>query len=133
MDMRYPVGEFKPGESYTHEERQRLIAEIEETPARLRAAVDGLSEVQLDTPYREGGWTLRQVTHHLPDSHLNGYIRTKLALTEDEPLIKTYMEDRWAELADSNAPPDVALALADAVHQRWVLLWRSLSPEHLER
>ena len=133
MDLRYPVGEFKPKESYTDEERLRFIGEIEEVPARLRAAVEGLSEEQLDTPYRPGGWTLRQVAHHLPDSHLNGYVRTKLALTEDEPEIKTYMEDRWAELADSKAAPEVALALADAVHRRWILLWRSLTPEQFER
>ena len=133
MDLRYPVGEFKSQENYSDEDRRRFIDEIEATPAHLRAAVEGLSDEQLDTPYRPGGWTVRQVVHHLPDSHFNGYVRTKLALTEDEPLVKTYMEDRWAELADSKAAPDVSLTLMDAVHHRWVLVWRSLTPEQFER
>ncbi len=133
MDERFPVGEFKPEESYTDEQRRRYIDEIEATPARMRAAVETLSDEQLDTPYRHGGWTVRQVTHHLPDSHLNGFIRTKLALTEDEPLIKTYMEDRWAELADYRGEIDVSLALLDAVHSRWTTVWRSLIDEQFAR
>lgn len=133
MDLRYPVGQFKPNDSYAEDERHGFIDEIEEAPARLRAAVEGLSDERLDTPYRPEGWTVRQVVHHVPDSHLNGYIRTKLALTEDEPLIKTYKEDLWANLADSKAEPEISLALADAVHRRWVLLWRSLAPEDFER
>ena len=133
MDLRYPVGEFKPADGYTEDERRRFVSEIEETPARLRAAVEGLSEEQLDTPYREGGWTVRQVVHHLPDSHMNGFIRLKLALTEDEPMVKTYMEDRWAELADAKAAPDVSLTLLDAVHRRWVMIWRSLTEEQFAR
>ena len=133
MDLRFPVGEFKPAEGYTEEERRRFIAEVEEAPARLRAAVQGLSREQLDTPYRPGGWTVRQVAHHLPDSHMNGLIRMKLALTEDEPAIKTYMEDRWAELADYSDEPAVSLALLDAVHRRWVAVLRSLGPTELAR
>ena len=111
MDLRFPVGEFKPEESYTEEQQRRFIEQVEEAPARLREAVEGLSEGQLDTPYRPGGWTVRQVAHHLPDSHMNGLIRMKLALTEDEPLIKTYMEDRWAELPDYKADPTSRAAL----------------------
>lgn len=133
MDLRFPVGEFKPEEGYTDEQRQGFIGEVEAVPARMRAAVKGLSEEQLDTPYRPGGWTIRQVAHHLPDSHLNGFIRMKLALTEDEPLVKTYMEDRWAELADYKGDPGVSLALLDAVHQRWVTVWRSLGAEEFAR
>ena len=133
MDLRYPVGEFKPAEKYTEDERRRFISEIEEAPARLRAAVEGLSDEQLDTPYREGGWTVRQVVHHVPDSHMNGLIRLKLALTEDEPMVKTYMEDRWAELADAKAAPDVSLTLLDAVHQRWMMVWRSLTEDQFAR
>ncbi len=128
MDLRFPVGEFKPQDSYTEQDRLRFIEEVEGTPARMRSALEGLSDEQLDTPYRPGGWSVRQVAHHLPDSHLNGYVRMKLALTEDEPLIKTYMEDRWAELADYKGAPDVSLALLDAVHERWVAVWRSLRP-----
>jgi hypothetical protein len=94
----------------------------------MRAAVQGLSAEQLDTPYRPGGWTVRQLVHHVPDSHMNGYVRLKLALTEDEPMIKTYMEDRWAELADSrDVPIATSLALLEHVHTRWVALWRSLT------
>ena len=133
MDLRYPVGEFKPADSYGEDDRRRFIREVEETPARLRAAVGGLSGEQLDTPYRPGGWTVRQVVHHLPDSHMNGFIRMKLALTEDEPMVKTYMEDRWAELADAKLEPNVSLALLDAVHERWVTIWRSLGDEEFSR
>ena len=133
MDLRFPVGEFKPEASYTEAERQGFIASIEEAPKRLRAAVEGLSDEQLDTPYRPGGWTVRQVVHHVPDSHMNGMIRMKLALTEDEPLIKTYMEDRWAQLADYKGEREVSLALLDAVHARWTAVWRTLDEEQFSR
>lgn len=133
MDLRFPVGEFKLEEHYTEEQRRQFIDEIEAAPAHMRAAVEGLSEEQLDTPYRPGGWTVRQVAHHLPDSHMNGLIRMKLTLTEDEPLVKTYMEDRWAELADYKGPVDVSLALLDAVHNRWITVWRSLGDKELAR
>jgi len=134
MDLRYPIGRFKFEESITEEQRRRFIDQIEGTPAELRSAVQGLSPEQLDTPYRPGGWTVRQVVHHLPDSHLNSYTRFKLALTEDEPTIKPYHEDRWAELEDSlNAPIEMSLMLLEALHRRWVLLLRSLSPPEFAR
>jgi len=128
-DIRYPVGKWQmPPEELTADQRAQLIGQIAETPARLRQAVQGLTEEQLETPYRPGGWTVRQVAHHVPDSHLNSYIRFKLALTEDEPTIKTYHEDLWAELADSRGTPvEVSLALLDSLHHRWVVLLRSFS------
>lgn len=100
---------------------------------RLRAAVEGLTEAQLDTPYRPGGWTVRQVVHHVPDSHLNAYIRMKLALTEDGPTIKPYDENLWAELSDSRMPVDASLSLMDALHRRWVTVLRSLQPADFAR
>jgi uncharacterized damage-inducible protein DinB len=116
------------------EQRTQWIAEIAETPAKLRAAVAGLNEDQLQTPYREGGWTVRQVVHHVPDSHMNAYVRFKLALTETEPLIKPYKEAAWAELADSRETPiEVSLALLDHLHDRWVRLLRSLREEDFAR
>src|SRR5579871_39448 len=105
MDLSYPIGKFSFPESSTAEQRQRWIADIAATPARMRAAVASLSTGQLDTPYRPGGWTVRQVVHHVPDSHINAYVRFRLALTEDDPLIKPYEEGRWAELSDARAMP----------------------------
>src|SRR5262245_51554372 len=120
-DLRYPTGKFIPPTNPTKESRRRAIDTIASTPDRLRAAVEGLDEDQLDTPYRPGGWTIRQVVHHVPDSHLNAYIRLKLALTEHAPVIKPYDEAAWAELVDTTAVPvDVSLSLLDAVHNRWV-------------
>jgi uncharacterized damage-inducible protein DinB len=134
MDLRYPIGPFQYDGPLTDEQRQHLIDQIEAAPGKLRAAVEGLSLDQLDTPYRPGGWTVRQVVHHLPDSHLNSYVRFRLALTEDEPTIKPYFEDRWAELDDArHAPIDISLALLDALHRRWVLLLRSLSERDFAR
>jgi hypothetical protein len=128
-DPRYPIGKFDGRAPATDAERQRCLNDIEETPAKLRAAVKGLSEQQLSTPYREGGWTVRQVVHHLPDSHLNSYVRFKLALTEQEPTIKPYDEDRWAKLEDSKITPiEVSLTLLDSLHRRWVDLLRSFKP-----
>ena len=127
-DLRYPNGKFKYDCPPTPEQRQEMLHQIEQTPANLRAAVKGLSQTQLDTPYRPEGWTVRQVAHHVPDSHLNAYIRTKLALTEDDPTIKPYAEDRWAQLADTKATPvEVSLALLDSLHDRWL---RLRSEEH---
>src|SRR5215472_7774650 len=123
-DPRYPIGRFTPDSSPTAESRSRHIAEIAALPQRFRQAVAGLSPAQLDTPYREGGWTVRQLAHHVPDSHMNAYIRFKLALTEDVPTIKPYMEDRWAELRDSQAPPEISLVLLDCIHKRWVMVLR---------
>jgi uncharacterized damage-inducible protein DinB len=133
-DLRYPLGKFNYDGPLTEEKKQRLLHDIAQAPANLRAAVKGLSDAQLDTPYRPGGWTVRQVVHHVPDSHLNSYVRFKLALTEDEPTIKPYAEDRWAELADvASTPIDTSLCLLDCLHQRWMKLLRSLTAEQWKR
>ena len=133
-DLRYPIGPFKFEGNATDGERRRFIDDIEETPARLRAAVEGFSTEQLETPYRPEGWTVRQVVHHLPDSHLNSYIRFRLALTEDEPTIKPYDETQWAELEDARkAPIDLSLTLLESLHRRWVMLLRSLTAADLAR
>jgi len=134
MDARYPIGKFAVPAEITPQRRQQAIEEIASTPAKMRAAVKGLNETQLDTPYREGGWTVRQVVHHVPDSHMNALVRLKLALTEEKPTIKTYEEAAWAELADSKAAPiEASQQLLDSVHARWDRLWRSLRPEHFSR
>jgi uncharacterized damage-inducible protein DinB len=128
------VGRFRRPESLDEAERRRAIDAIASTPAKLRAAVAGLTDVQLETPYRPDGWTVRQVVHHVSDSHMNAYIRFKLALTEDEPTIKPYDEARWAELADTrDTPIDSSLALLDRLHDRWVRLLRSMSAEDFAR
>jgi len=128
LDLRYPVGRFEWTGANTDADRRKFIQQIEEAPAKLRAAVQGLTDAQLDTPYREGGWTVRQVVHHLPDSHLNAYVRFKLALTEDRPTVKTYEQERWADLADAkSAPVEPSLALLESLHHRWVLFLKSLS------
>jgi hypothetical protein len=133
-DLRYPVGKFKFPETVSPEDRLHFIEQIAETPARLRAAVSGLTGEQLDTPYRPGGWTVRQVVHHVPDSHMHSYTRFRLALTEEQPTIKPYQEDRWAELLDARTGPvDVSLALLGALHERWVVLLRSLSEADWKR
>jgi hypothetical protein len=133
-DLRYPIGKFAYHGPPTPEQQQELLEQIKQAPANLRAAVKGLSPEQLDTPYRPDGWTVRQVAHHVPDSHLNAYIRFKLALTEDEPTIKPYAEDRWAQLADTRTTPvEVSLTMLDSLHDRWVRLLRSLKPEHWKR
>jgi uncharacterized damage-inducible protein DinB len=133
-DPRFPIGKFSYSGPPTPEQKLQFLDEIEKTPARLRAALQGLSEQQLNTPYRDGGWTLRQVAHHVPDSHINSYIRFKLALTEDEPTIKPYVESLWAELPEAkNAPIEGSLALLDSLHQRWMLVLRALSDEQWKR
>lgn len=133
-DLRYPVGKFTYDGPPTPEQRQELLHQIEQAPANLRVAVKGLSQQQLDTPYRPEGWSVRQVVHHVPDSHLNAYIRTKLALTEEDPTIKPYAEDRWAQLADTQSTPvEVSLTLLDSLHDRWIRLLRSLQPEDWKR
>lgn len=134
MDLRYPIGPFKREGTPGSEEIQRAIDDIAEAPAKLRAAVEGLTPDQLDTAYRPGGWTVRQVVHHVPDSHLNSYCRFKLALTEEEPAIKAYHEDRWAELEEARtAPVEVSLALLESLHRRWVLMLKSLAPADFQR
>jgi uncharacterized damage-inducible protein DinB len=121
IDPRYPVGKFTPpAGSHTSDERRALIEQIAATPARMRAAVAGLNESQLETPYRDGGWTVRQVVHHVPDSHMNAYTRVKLALTENEPTIKPYDEAAWAKLNDvRDTPIETSLLLLQTLHERW--------------
>ncbi len=133
-DLRYPVGKFRFPESVSAQDLTRFIDEIADTPPRLRAAITGLEDAQLDTPYRPGGWTVRQVAHHVPDSHMNSYMRFRLALTEDEPVIQAYEEKRWAELPDARTlPVEVSLALLENLHARWVPLLRSLSEADWKR
>src|SRR5713226_10101063 len=134
MDLQYPVGHFEWSGPNSPDDRRRLLDQIEQTPAKMRAAVAGLSAEQLDTPYRPGGWTVRQLVHHVPESHMNSYIRYKWALTEDEPTIKPYFEDRWAELSDARTSPvEPSLALLESLHERWVTLLRGLTEEDWKR
>lgn len=133
-DLRYPIGQFKPEKSLSVAKRNELIEHIAETPVLLRAAVDGLTDKQLDTPYRPGGWTVRQVVHHVADSHLNSYIRFRWTLTEDAPTIKAYDEKKWAELEDARtARPEISLSLLETLHRRWVMLLRAMAPSDFER
>ncbi|MFO7257434.1 MAG: putative metal-dependent hydrolase [Bacteroidota bacterium] len=131
--LRYPIGRFVPKESYTFDELQTLISKIEALPARLRTVVNALTPKELNTPYREGGWTLRQVIHHLADSHLNAYIRLKWSLTESTPTIKAYDEKLWAETPETREDPEVSLRMIEALHIRWVKLLRALRPEDFEK
>ncbi len=133
-DARFPIGRFQfPDESTAHQ-RTGWIADIERLPGLLQDALDALPPDQIDTPYRPGGWTVRQVVHHVADSHMNAFMRFKLALTEDEPTIKPYHQERWAETADSlNVHPAVSLSLIRALHQRWAALLRSMKPEDFGR
>jgi uncharacterized damage-inducible protein DinB len=134
MDPRYPVGQFAMPTSSTHAERQAAIEEIASAPVKVRAAVAGLTDLQLETPYREGGWTVRQVVHHMADSHMNAYIRLRLALTETEPTIKAYQEADWARLDDAqHAPVEISLKLLEPLHDRWVRLWKTVTPEQYAR
>ncbi len=133
-DLRFPIGKFHFEGPLTEQQKKKSLDDIAAAPANLRAAVKGMSQAQLDTPYRPEGWTVRQVVHHLPDSHLNSYVRFKLALTEDEPTIKPYAEDLWAELADTQTTPiEVSLTLLESLHDRWVRLLGSLTPEQWQR
>jgi hypothetical protein len=127
-DIRYPIGKFEPKPELTHDERVALIQQIAEAPAKLREAVRGLREEHLDVPYRQGGWTIRQQVHHLPDSHMNAYFRFKLAMTEQQPTIKPYQEDLWSELVDAKSSPiELSLTLLESLHQRWVIFLRSMT------
>jgi uncharacterized damage-inducible protein DinB len=133
-NLRYPIGKFRYDCPSNEDEKRAFLDDIAQTPENLRTAVKGLSDSRLDTSYRPGGWTVRQVVHHLPDSHLNSYVRFKLALTEDDPTIKPYAEDRWAELADTKTTPvAVSLTLLDSLHDRWVRLLRSLTSDDWKR
>jgi hypothetical protein len=133
-DLRYPIGRFDKSADVTEGRLREAIADIAATPARLRAAVAGLTDEQLDTPYRPGGWTVRQVIHHVADSHANSYIRIRLALTEEEPTIKPYDEASWAELPDAKSlPVEVSLGMLDSMHYRWVSLLNTLTPSDFTR
>ena len=134
MDLRYPIGKFEWTANPDADQLHRWIDEIADAPARLHSAVRGLSPGQLDTPYRPGGWTVRQLVHHVPDSHMNCYVRFRLALTEQEPAVKSYDEGLWAELPDSRtAPVELSLSLLESLHARWVALLRSLTPADWQR
>jgi uncharacterized damage-inducible protein DinB len=133
-DLRYPIGKFHFDGMLSEVARNQCIEQIEQAPAKLRAAVEGLSKEALDTPYREGGWTVRQVVHHVPESHMNAYVRFKLALTEEEPTIKPYREDRWAQLPDAQSTPiETSLALLDSLHQRWVIVLRAIQQDEWKK
>jgi len=133
-DLSYPIGDFHYTGPMSKGQRDAAILTISEVPAKMRAALHGLSPQQLDTPYRPGGWTVRQVAHHVPDSHMNAYIRTKLAITEQEPTIKPYDEKACAELADTQTTPiETSLTLLEALHERWNNLLRSLSDAEFAR
>lgn len=134
QDLRYPIGKFIYNEFGADKRRALSIKSIEALPAHLRLSIVGLSNRQLRTPYRPGGWTINQVVHHVADSHMNSFIRFKLALTEDAPLIKTYQENRWAELPDANnESPELSLKIIDALHERWFLLLKSMKEEDFRR
>ncbi len=133
-DLRYPIGPFTRVATLTPEQRATCIEQVAAAPAQLRRAVTGLTAAQLDTPYRPGGWTVRQVAHHVPDSHMNAYLRFKLGLTEEAPAIKTYEEKDWARTPEVAATPvEVSLALLDALHVRWVTLLRAMTPADFQR
>ena len=133
-DPRYPIGRPDVRNELTTDERAERIAAIESFPARLRAVVEPMSDDQLDTPYRDGGWTVRQVVHHVPDSHVNAYVRFKLTQTEDVPQVRAYEEQLWAELEDGkHGPIDLSLPILDTVHRRWVTFRRQRDPEDFSR
>jgi hypothetical protein len=132
-DLRYPVGRFTPSAIAGPDARSHAIETIAALPARMRAAVAGLDDAQLDTPYRPDGWTVRQVVHHVADSHMNGFMRLKLALTEDTPTIKPYDEKAFAELADTRLPIAVSLDLLTSLHRRWVAVYGGMRDEDFQR
>jgi len=132
-DLRYPIGRFRPPASSDPAIRSEHITSLRLLPGALQTALSGLSRPQLDTPYREGGWTVRQLVHHIADSHANAYVRTKLALTEDWPTIKPYDEAAWARLEDSKLPIDGSMAMIAAMHERWVALLESLPEADFRR
>ena len=131
--LQYPIGKFTAKEAYTSEEISTLIHSIETIPGKIEDVYKKLSPQQLDTPYRPGGWTARQVLHHIPDSHMNAYIRIKWSLTEDTPLIKAYDEKTWAETYETKLDPALSVALLKSLHAKWVTLLRSLSKEDLQK
>ena len=133
-DLRYPVGACEWPAEVSAEERRRHVRDISELPAKLRGAMAGLAPEHLDIPYREGGWTLRQIVHHIPDSHMNSYVRFKLALTEDQHTIKPYDEKLWAEMPEARTEPiEISLDMVDALHQRWSLMLQNMTDADFER
>jgi hypothetical protein len=133
-DLRYPIGKFQMPKAVSKPEREGFLQEVEQLPSRLREAIAGLGDAQLDTPYRPDGWTVRQVVHHLPDSHMNSYIRFKLAVTEDAPTIRPYLEERWAELHEARTGPVMlSLNLLEALHRRWSVFLRSLTDSDYQK
>ncbi|MGE5111132.1 MAG: YfiT family bacillithiol transferase [Acidobacteriaceae bacterium] len=133
LNLSFPIGKFEWSGPNSDAQRAAFIADIATLPQKLHAAVSGLSESQFDTPYRPGGWTVRQVVHHIADSHMNAYIRFKLALTETQPLVKPYDEKAWAELPDSKLPIEVSLKLIDGLHERWAVVLRNMKPADFDR
>ena len=133
IDLRYPVGRFDPAAPVDPAMRPQAIEDIANLPGRIRESVSGLSDAQLDTPYRPGGWTVRQVVHHVADSHMNGLIRTKLALSEEVPTIKPYDENAWSTQPDMRLPIAVSLGILDGLHTRWAVVWRALQPADFAR
>ncbi len=132
--LRYPVGKFSAPTNISMEDINQWISTLENLPQLVRIAVKGLDDAQLDTPYRQSGWTIRQVVHHLPDSHMNAYIRFKLALTEDNPTIRPYIEDRWAELPDGKSAPIAnSLDMLESIHKRWVMVLRNMNAADFKR
>ena len=132
-DLSFPIGKYDKDTKITPEQRKQFIKEIAELPNTLRQAVENLSDGQLDSPYRPGGWTVRQVIHHVGDSHMNSFIRFKLALSEDNPTIRPYAEDLWAETEEYKMPVDVSLGLINSIHRRWATLLGSMSDEDFAR
>ncbi len=132
-NLSYPIGKFKIPETISATDILNRLDIIEKFPERLTKEVSSLNDTQLDTPYREGGWTVRQVVHHVADSHMNAYIRFKLALTEEIPTIKPYLQDRWAELPDSKASIDLSLPIIVNVHKRWLIILLNMTPDDFER
>ena len=133
-DLKYPVGRAPRPDAFASDQRQAAIESLAAAPAKFRAAVAGLTDAQLDTPYRPGGWTVRQVVHHVPDSHANAFIRLKLALTEENPTIKPYDQEAWSKLEDARSTPvETSLTLLDAIHDRWLRVLRAMSPSDFAR
>jgi hypothetical protein len=133
MNLSYPIGEFAWPQSVTPEQRTQFIGDIANAPGKFREAAQGLDDAQLDTPYRPDGWTVRQVIHHVADSHMNSYIRFRLALTEEQPGVKGYNEKEWAKLHDSHLPVQVSLQLLEGLHERWVDLLQSMTDADFAR
>jgi hypothetical protein len=132
-DIRYPIGKFSAKDDYTEEEISSFLKRIADLPSKLESTIENLSNDQLDTPYRDGGWTVRQVVHHVADSHMHAYIRTKWTLTENEPVIKAYLEKLWADTNETKSSTALSISLLKALHKKWVILLQSLTPADRDR